>query len=251
MALSEAAVAPRLRESEPISLRELARIVPTGVFSCLLVGVAHGAIGGIAAVFATRAGLPRGQVGLFTAAPSIGGMLLQWPIAAASDDLDRRAVGALAGLGGAVAAAMLLLSPAPHWATIVLFGVVGGFSYPLYSIAAAYTNDWVDEQHLNAAASQLITLYGVGAVIGPLVTSGAMGAVGVEGFHWSLVVMHLAIAGFFVYRMRAWRAPLRKRPWDEVSLPSRVFFLPATIVGAFRRRRGASVGASADPSGES
>lgn len=237
VALSEQAVAPRLRETPTISLRELARVVPTGVGSCLLVGLAHGAIGGMAAVYATRAGLPRNQVGLFTAAPSIGGVLLQWPIATASDDLDRRAVGAAAGLGGALAAALLLLGPPGHPMAIVLIAVVGGFSYPLYSIAGAYTNDWVDPEHLNAAASQLVTLYGIGAVIGPLATAAVMGMVGMEGFLWSLVVMHAAIAVFFVYRMRAWRAPLRKRPWSEVSLPARVFFLPATIVAAFRRRR--------------
>ena len=41
----------------------------------------------------------------------------------------------------------------------VLFALLGGLSYPLYSIAGAYTNDWVEPEHLNAAASQLVTLY--------------------------------------------------------------------------------------------
>ena len=46
------------------------------------------------------------------------------------------------------------------------------------------------------------------------------------------------IAGFFIYRMKAWRAPLAKRPWNEVSLPARAFFVPATLVAMGRRYRG-------------
>jgi MFS family permease len=164
-------------------------------------------------------------------------VFLQWPISSASDDLDRRAVGALAAVAAMVCAALLLVGPAKSPMALLLIGLVGGFSYPLYGIASAYTNDWVEPEHLNAAASQLVTLYGIGAVMGPLLTSAVMGAVGLHGFYLSLIGVHFGIASFFVYRMRAWRAPLRKRPWSEVSLPARAFFIPATIVASNRRRR--------------
>ena len=236
VALSEAAVAPSLEEAEHISLRELARVVPTGVFSCLLVGVAHGALSGMAAVYATRVGLSPGSVGLFVALPSLGGVLLQWPISAASDDIDRRAVGFVAAMGTAGVAALLELDSPNKTMAFVLFCVLGGFSYPLYSIAGAYTNDWIEPEHLNAAASQLVTLYGVGAVAGPFVAAGSMIAFGPRGFYWALVGLHLAVAVFFLYRMLAWRSPLAKRPWSEVSVPARAFFVPATIIAMGRRR---------------
>jgi MFS family permease len=237
VALSERAVAPTFGESAPLSLRELSSIVPTGVFSCLLVGVAHGAMGGLAAIYATRAGLPLSRVGLFAAAPSIGGVVLQWPISAASDDIDRRAVGAVASVASMVAWALLLIGSPGSWSAIVLAAIGGGSSYALYAIASAYTNDWVEPEHLNSAASQLVTLYGIGAVIGPVLGSAVMGVVGLDGFSWSLIGMHLALAAFFVYRMRAWRSPLVKRPWSEVSIPARAFFIPSTLVATFRRRR--------------
>ena len=69
VALSEDAVAPMVAIREHISLRELAKLVPTGVFSCLLVGMAHGALTGMAAIYATRVGLSTGRIGLFVAAP--------------------------------------------------------------------------------------------------------------------------------------------------------------------------------------
>ena len=237
VALSEAARAPNLEEAENISLRELTKVVPTGVVSSVLVGMAHGAIAGMAAIYATHVGLSPGRIGLYVALPSLGGVLLQWPISAASDDIDRRAVGGAAALGAAVVGALLLLGPANHPIALALICLLGGLSYPLYSIVGAYTNDWIEPEHLNAAASQLVTLYGMGAVVGPLVAGGAMGFFGPKGFYWSLIAIHVCIAVFFIHRMFAWRSPFAKRPWDEVSLPARAFFVPATIIALGRRRR--------------
>jgi MFS family permease len=122
---------------------------------------------------------------------------------------------------------------------LVLVAVLGGFSYPLYSIAVAYTNDWIEPEHVNAAASQLVTLYGLGAVVGPFVAAGMMIVSGPKGYFWAAVGLHVVLAAFFVYRMKAWRSPLAKRPWNEVSLPARAFFVPATAVALSRRwRRG-------------
>jgi MFS family permease len=246
VALSERAVAPPVGSSAHISLRDLAKTVPTGVGSCFLVGIAHGALTGLAAVFATRAGLPNSRVGLFVAAPSIGAIFLQWPISAASDDIDRRAVGALAAIGAMVFGSLLLVGPATSPMAILLIGLVGGCSYPLYSIAGAYTNDWIEGEHLNAAASQLVLLYGFGAVLGPLLSSLLLNMFGLSGYYWALILVHGLIALFFVYRMRAWRSPLAKRPLHESSFPARVFFLPATIVSITRSRRSKSDPAKQD-----
>jgi len=237
VALSEDAVAPLVAIREHISLRDLAKLVPTGVFSCLLVGMAHGALTGMAAIYATRVGLSTGRIGLFVAAPNIGGMLLHWPVSAASDDIDRRAVGFVASVGAIGAAVLLLLGPSTSAMALLLIAILGGCSYPLYSIAAAYTNDWIEPQHVNAAASQLVTLYGLGAVVGPFVAAGMMIVVGPKGFFWAAIGLHALLATFFLYRLRAWRAPLAKRPWGEVSLPARAFFVPATVVAMGRRYR--------------
>ncbi len=234
VALSEKAIAPAIEDSQPMSLRELSKIVPTGVFSCLLVGVAHGAMSGMAAVYATRVNL--GLVGLFVALPSIGGVVLQWPISSTSDEIDRRAVGVAASLSAAGAAALMLLGSPHKPMAFFLFMLVGGFSYPLYSVVGAYTNDWIEPEHLSGAASQLVKMYGVGAIAGPLVAGAMMGIIGPTGFPWALVGMHLVIAAFFFYRMLAWRAPLAKRPWSEVSLPARAFYVPATVIAIGRRR---------------
>ena len=237
VSLSEAAVAPSLEEVENISLRELARVVPTGVGSVLRIGDTHRAMAGMVAIYATRVGLTAGQIGLFVALLSVGGVLLQWPIASASDDLDRRAVGFASAVGAAGVCALLLLGSPHHVMAFLLVTLLGGLSWPLYSIASAYTNDWIEPQMVNAAASLLISLYGLGAVVGPFVSAGSMIVFGPKGFLWSVVGLHGLVALFFFYRMLAWRSPLAKRPWSEVSLPARAFFVPATIIAVARRGR--------------
>jgi MFS family permease len=237
VAMSEQASAPLVERHDTMSLRELARLVPTGAGTNLLVGLAHGALLGMTAIYATREGLSVGRTGLLLAALQLGGMLMTFPISAASDEIDRRVMGVVSCLGVGGGTTLLLIGDATSWSAVPLMVLIGGFSYPLYSIAGAYTADWLDPEHLSAAASLLVTLYGVGAMIGPFVAAGFMEGFGPEGYLWSVMVLHGLIAVFLVYRIRAWHAPLTNRPWSEASIPARAFFVPATIVSMGVRRR--------------
>ncbi len=130
----------------------------------------------------------------------------------------------------------LLLAVGPDGLTgLLAVAAIGGFSVPLYSIAAAYTNDWVPPEHATTANSQVVLLYGAGAMAGPMIASAFMAAFGNDGFVWTNVVLHVVLTVFFVYRMFAWRSPFAKYAWEEISLPARAFFLPATVIGMGRR----------------
>ncbi|MEN9506689.1 MAG: hypothetical protein RI958_2615 [Actinomycetota bacterium] len=240
VAMSEQASAPHVERQATMSLRDLARLVPTGAGTNLLVGLAHGSLLGMTAIYATREGLSVGRTGLLLAALQLGGMLMTFPVSAASDDIDRRVMGVVSCLGVGAGTVLMILGDATSWTAVPLMVLIGGFSYPLYSIAGAYTADWLDPEHLSAAASLLVTLYGVGAMIGPFVAAGFMDGFGPDGYLWSVICLHGLIALFLVYRIRAWHAPLTTRPWSEVSIPARAFFIPATIVsmGVRRRRHG-------------
>ena len=76
VALSEEAAPPIIATPDRMTLRELFSIVPTGVITSVLVGVAHGSFLGLAAVYATRGGLSEGEIGVFVALPTIGSLLL-------------------------------------------------------------------------------------------------------------------------------------------------------------------------------
>lgn len=235
--LSVQATAATASTPTAMSMRELARLVPTGAGAMLLVGLAHGSMMGLAVTHATREGLGIARTGILVAGLGLGGMLSNWPVNAASDDIDRRIVGVIVALATvAVAALFSSVDIAGPWAIAAMLGL-GMTSSPLYAICCAYTNDWIDQDQLDAAASQLVTLYGIGALIGPFIASTFMDTLGSNGFPASVMVLHGAIALFLVYRIRAWDAPLTRRPWSEVSMPARAFFVPATIVSIGLRRR--------------
>jgi MFS family permease len=237
VALSEEAAPPVTAAPKRMPLRELMAIVPTGVITSVLVGLAHGAFLGLGAVYATRSGLGQAEIGLFVAMPTAGSLLLQVPISAASDDIDRRAVGALAAFTAAGAGVLLLASGPDGWLGYASMALIGGTTYPLYSIAGAYTNDWVPTEQLTAVASQLVVLFGAGAFTGPFIASIVMSATGASGYVWTTIGIHAVIGAYLVVRMLQWRRPIRAKPWNEVALAGRVFYIPATVVGTGRRLR--------------
>jgi MFS family permease len=237
VAVSEQAATPDTENHEHISLRELAKIVPTGFGTILFVGLAHGGLLGMAVIHATREGLSVGRVGVLIAVLQIGGMVLTWPISSASDDIDRRIIGLLSSGAVIILAVLMLYQPVESIWTIVLLFAIGGFSFPLYAIAGAYTNDWVSPEQMGAAASQLVTLYGFGAMIGPLVAAPFLDIIGTHGFAWSIISLHALILLFLIYRIRAWHAPVTTKHWDDVSFHGRAFFIPATIVSLGVNRR--------------
>jgi MFS family permease len=235
--MSEQAATPQVENNTHITMRELARIVPTGAGTILLVGLAHGGMLGMAVIYATREGLSVGRVGILIAAINLGGMALTWPISSASDDLDRRIIGVLSSLAVIVLGLVMLTQTPSSWVTTALLFAIGGFSFPLYAVGGAYTNDWVSQEQMGAAASQLVTLYGLGAMIGPLVAAPFLDIIGTQGFAWSIISLHALILLFLIYRIRAWHAPVTTKHWDDVSFHGRAFFIPATIVSLGVNRR--------------
>jgi MFS family permease len=237
VAMSEQAATPQVENNTHITMRELAKIVPTGAGTILLVGLAHGGMLGMAVIFATREGLSVGRVGILIAAINLGGMALTWPISSASDDIDRRIIGVLSSLAVIVLGLVMLTQTPSSWVTTALLFAIGGFSFPLYAVGGAYTNDWVSQEQMGAAASQLVTLYGFGAMIGPLVAAPFLDIIGTQGFAWSIITLHALILLFLIYRIRAWHAPVTTKHWDDVSFHGRAFFIPATIVSLGVNRR--------------
>lgn len=237
VALSVDASPPPVARPEHLSLRELFSIAPTGAITSTLVGIAHGAFLGFGAVYAARSGLSIGQIGLFVLMPTLGSLVFSIPLASLSDRRDRRLVGTVAAVIASVAGAVLLVVGADQPAGFAAMMVVGGMTFPLYTIAGAYTNDWVPADTFTAVASHLVLLFGVGALIGPVLAAGLMGVIGVDGYAWTIVLTHAVIAGFLAVRILQYPASERAKPWNAVNLATRALYLPSTVVGMGRRLR--------------
>ncbi|MFV0257705.1 MAG: MFS transporter [Acidimicrobiales bacterium] len=239
VALSEAATAPPVARGMTVSLAGLSRQAPTGVGLALLAGTANSVILALTAIWAARGGLGTAEVGILVAAPSVGVLVLQWPIGFFSDRVDRRIVGAVVSAGALLAGLGLLATGPDPWPAAGVLVVVGGCSFPLYSIALAATNDWIDRRQVAGAGSKIVMLYGIGAVAGPLFGSAMMAAFGQPGFVWAVVVLHAAVLVFLVHRLVTWRNTDRYlhpegRDSAVPPAPYRVFVARTTV--AVRRR---------------
>ena len=135
---------PTIEEVAPFSLKRLYKVSPLGIVGTLATGMMLGAFYALGAVFVQRVGLPLAQVALFTSCVISGGVALQYPLGRLSDRFDRRKViiacmVATAALSGALA---MVREPLAIFAVGALFG---GFSFALYPLCVAHSNDHIDE----------------------------------------------------------------------------------------------------------
>ena len=199
MALSEAS-APRMPPVSKLTLRELMDIVPTGIIIMFFSGAAAGVLFAFGPVYGAAIGMTNAQISLFMSAALVGSVVLQMPIGWASDRLPRRGVMTACAVV-AVAASLLGTGTTVGNGALVAMFLIGGSSFPLYSLAIAYTNDWIEDHQRVGASALLVMINGVGAVSGPLIVSFTINRLGNSGFFWTLAAMHLLVALYLVVRI--------------------------------------------------
>jgi MFS family permease len=199
MALSESSTPPVI-STQTLPFRELFAVVPTGVVTMFFSGAAAGSIFAFGPVYAAQIGMTTGQISLFLSAALIGAMIFQMPIGALSDRVSRRGVMAVAATVATGASAVGLATDTGFSATVVMF-VIGSTSFPIYSLAIAYTNDWIEPTQRIGASGLLVMINGVGAIIGPLVAATLMTVFTPSAYFWSLIVTHGAIAAYVTFRI--------------------------------------------------
>ncbi len=229
--------APPLRPPTPMPARQLAAIIPTGIAVAFFLGLAHGTLMGLGAVHAASVGLSAGQVALFVAAPLVGAVVFQLPIGVASDRLPRRGLMlATAILATGCGLLLLMVDDGSTLNYLALF-VLGGASFPLYSLAIAYTGDWLEPEQIVGASAALITVYSVGAVVGPLTSTALTIATGSSQFFITLAAAHGAIVAYLIYRVTTSEAPSIDEQRAYAPFPARASAVAAQLLRPRSRRR--------------
>jgi MFS family permease len=203
---------------------ELWRRAPLGVVTAVGSGLANGAIIAMAGVFAAQTGMSPARIGLFVGVAAIGSMAMQWPLGHLSDRIGRRPTIILSSLGSLVVGVVALGMPTDGLALMGMMFLLGGLSYPLYSLALSHVVDVLPPGEAVTGSVAVVFLYGVGAIAGPIAASVAMGLVGPSGFFWSIAVVHLAIGVYGTGRLVT-RPVIEKtvEPW--LPIPARSTFV--------------------------
>lgn len=191
---------PQLERAVPFSIKRLYAASPLGIFGTLVTGTMLGAFYALGAVYVQRIGMGLSQVAFFTSCVIAGGVALQYPLGLLSDRFDRRRV-ILACLIALVAiCSVLTVLPVPPAGVIALGSLFGGFSFALYPLCVAHSNDHLTEEERVGASSGLVLTYSVGAMAGPMIGAAGMGLLGPAGLFATIGVLAALGALFGIYR---------------------------------------------------
>lgn len=187
-----------------LDLMGLCRRSPVGALGVVAAGLITGALGGLGPVFGMESGLSMGGDTLMLAANSVGGALAYAPVGLLAERVDRKFLLGVTGVLGLLICLPLAL--ATHSLTratvIVLFGLFGVAQYPLYGLCVGIVNNQSDLLSATQISSELLLLFGLGTIIGPLAGAEIMRA-GINLFTFIGFVLVVLLAGILVQRLLA------------------------------------------------
>lgn len=190
---------PEVEVEQRLSIRELIRLSPAGVFGVFISAIAHGALFAMGAVFAVTLGMSVSDTVLFMSSFILFGALGQWPIGWLSDKFDRRLVMLFSSLFATLTCILLLFLSPQEILFFIAFAGLGATSLPLYSISIAHTNDRLNPDQMTSASSTIVLVLGVGSVIGPLLAGYLLDTIGPNGYLFHLGATHILIALCMTY----------------------------------------------------
>ena len=230
--------APKFKKIGTISIKELYKISPLGTVSSFCTGLIHSAFFSLIAVYATTSNFTLFETSILLFMATIAGVIFQGPIGYFSDKYERRKVIVITTALGAMFAFIsiifggeslqnMYLSVRLSFSKIVFFisvGIYAGLALPLFSLNLAHTNDYVTKDKFVAAGGGIQLIFGIGAIIGPILCSFFMDIFNINGFFIFLIISHIIIATFGIHRMRV---------RGSVDNPDSTFTpVPATITPA-------------------
>ncbi len=236
---------PKPLVSVKLDIKALWRNSPVAVFGVLMVGVSNSAFGTLAAVYADRIGLLLTAIAMFSSLPILAGALAQMPVGYLSDKMDRRKVLlGLAAVGVAADLSFILLVPEGRAANMILGCIFGASIYAMYPVIVAHANDHAAPGTYIQTSGGLLLVYGVGAIVGPLIAGVGMWSLGVSGLFLTTNGAHILIILFTLWRMRA-RGEVRSADKTSfVASPTARGSTPQTAALALAEAGSAEAGAA-------
>ncbi len=202
---------PLLLDSSITNIFQILRKAPLGPIGCFVSGMILSSFYSLAPIFAKERGLSVMQISQIMGFTILGGLLLQWPIGHLSDIFNRRKV--IMGVSFVLMCVTFALYHSPHFHYYLLLGLTilfGGVSFTLYPLSITYTCDHFSDKKIVGITCALLVIYGVGCIIGPLVSPFFMTFFGPSGL---FLCMSMLSAVFILICL--WRVFHAKSHGDE------------------------------------
>ena len=222
--------APKFKKIGTLSLVELYKISPLGTVSSFCTGAIYSALFAMFAVYATKINFTLFEISILLFLTTIAGAFFQAPVGYLSDKYNRRVIIVLCNLFSAVFCLVLIFISGDKLFNLnalhlllninifqdfnlltyagssklyffIIITVYAGITLCIFSLNLAHTNDFVPKEKFVAAGGGLQFVFGLGAMGGPLLCSIVMDILGPNGYFVYLIIFHIIIGLFGIYRM--------------------------------------------------
>ena len=196
---------------------------PAAFIGSIIAGILAGSFQSFAPVFGVEQGMSSTNIANMMVLVMLGALLFQYPLGKLSDMIDRRYVMVGLSLAGTIVGFMIsgydVDGSNPQVMFFALMVLLGGFVYPLYGLVNAHANDHADPEDFVKISSSLLILYGIGNMIGPLVTGPAMEILGTGALFQVVGASHFLLAVHMTYRITKRVAPDDDQTMDYQLTP--------------------------------
>ncbi len=163
---------PLIIEPSMPHIFQILKKAPLGPIGCFCAGMIMSAFYSLTPIFGKEIQLNILQISQVMGLTILGGLILQWPIGHLSDIFSRRKVLISVFFSLMVLTFMLFYSTYfPYYLLLIFMILFGGISFTLYPLSITYTCDYFSEKNIVGVASTSLVIYGIGCIIGPLVSS--------------------------------------------------------------------------------
>ena len=189
-------------ENINIAIKSVWKISPVGLVGMCIVGGLTMLIQGFTPIYAAANDYTKNNIALLMFFMQFGMILVQIPLGALSDYVDRRKVILLSTL---IVIIFLCLATQLNtteliW-VILVFGICSGATESIFSIATAHANDRAEPQYYVSLSSTLLIAWSLSGVVLPAVTTLLMPYTGTNTFLWLALGLAVFYMAFVLYRM--------------------------------------------------
>lgn len=193
---------PIVKEHSFMSLKKLLKISPISLIGALVGGLVLGPAYGLLPVYLQNFQYTLIEISWIMSGMIFGGLLFQWPIGFLSDKFGRRKIflGA-AAFAGALSFFIALKSGMEFYFFLVTMIFFGGACFVFYPLSISYACDEVQPQDIVSTTGAVLLAYGIGSVLGPIISSYGMRLMGDNALFGFFSLISLGLAVLFLFRI--------------------------------------------------
>lgn len=223
------AAAPKPLVESGLDLKALFKNSPIALVAAFLIGASNSAFGSLGVVFGESIDLNVTTIALMMSTSILAGAILQIPVGYISDKMDRRMI--LIGLmiiAAIVDMTFIISTPKSPLAVLLGISIFGAMIYSAYPVIIAHASDHADASSFIKISGGLLLMYGLGAIIGPLIAGTLMSVLPFKGLFISTFCAHMIIIIYGIWRLNQRTSLTEEDKSDFVGIAPGRFATPET-----------------------